>query len=185
MDKRLVRLSKFLSYVLRHRPESIGLSLDGGGWARCDELLAAVRRAGVSLDEGLLLQVVEQSEKKRFSFSDDGLRIRANYGHSISVDLELQPVVPPEFLYHGTARRCVASIRRQGLRREGRNYVHLSPDEHTAVGVGKRHGRSVILVVKARRMHHAGVTFYRSESGVWLTEKVPPEHILFPENRCS
>jgi putative RNA 2'-phosphotransferase len=185
MDNRLVRVSKFLSYVLRHRPESIGLSLDGGGWALVDELIATARRAGVSFDEDLLRQVVGQSDKKRLSFSDNCLRIRANYGHSITVDLELQPVVPPEVLYHGTARRFVESIRRQGLRREGRSYVHLSPDEHTAVGVGKRHGKPVVLVVQARCMHDAGFTFYRSESGVWLTEEVPAQHILFPENRCS
>ena len=182
MNERLVRLSKFLSYVLRHHPESIGLELDEGGWARVDELLTAAQRAGVSLNEESLRQVVEQSDKKRFAFSEDSLRIRAEYGHSIPVELDLQAVLPPEFLYHGTARRFVASIRRQGLRRRGRNYVHLSPDEHTAIGVGKRHGKPVILVVQARRMHGSGFTFYRSESGTWLTEEVPPEYIVFPES---
>jgi len=182
MNERLVQLSKFLSYVLRHRPERVGLSLDEGGWARVDELLQAAHQAGVSLSEELLRQVVEQSDKKRFAFSEDGLRIRADYGHSIPVELGLQPVAPPEFLYHGTAKRFVASIRRQGLRRRGRNYVHLSPDEHTAIGVGQRHGKPVILVVQARRMHETGFTFYRSESGIWLTEEVPPGYILFPES---
>ena len=182
MDNKLVRISKFLSYVLRHRPETISLELDESGWARVDELLTAAQRAGVSLNEELLRQVVAQSDKKRFAFSEDGLRIRADYGHSIPVELGLQPVAPPEFLYHGTARRFVASIRRQGLRRRGRNYVHLSPDEHTAIGVGQRHGKPVILVVQARRMHETGFTFYRSESGIWLTEEVPAEYILFPES---
>lgn len=182
MDSKLIRISKFLSYVLRHRPETIGLELDESGWARVDELLTAAQRAGVSLNEEQLRQVVEQSDKKRFAFSEDGLRIRADYGHSIPVELGLQPVAPPEFLYHGTARRFVASIRRQGLRRRGRNCVHLSPDEHTAIGVGKRHGKPVILVVQARRMHGSGFTFYRSESGIWLTEGVPAEYILFPES---
>ncbi len=181
MDEPLVRLSKFLSYVLRHHPESIGLELDEGGWVRVDVLLAAAQQSGKTLDEGLLQQVVQQGGKRRFSFSEDGLRIRANYGHSIPVDLQLEPAEPPEFLYHGTARRFLGAIRREGLHRRGRNYVHLSLDEESAAQVGSRHGRPVVLVVEARRMHQAGHAFYCSQSGIWLTEEVPAQYLSFPE----
>lgn len=181
MDRRLVRISKFLSLVLRHKPETIGLSLDRGGWARVDELIAAANRAGVSLDRALLREVVEGNDKQRFAFSDDGLRIRASQGHSIAVDLGLEPRVPPEFLYHGTATRFLKSIKRRGLVPRSRNHVHLSPDERTAVGVGKRHGKPVVLIIQAGRMHTDGFEFYLAANGVWLTEKVPAEYIMFPE----
>jgi putative RNA 2'-phosphotransferase len=181
VNEPLVRLSKFLSYVLRHDPESIGLELDEGGWVPVDALLAAAQHSGTTLDVGLLRQVVAQGDKRRFSFSEDGLRIRANYGHSIPVDLQLEPAEPPNFLYHGTAKRFLDSIRREGLQRRGRNYVHLSPDEESAVQVGSRHGRPVVLVIEARRMHQAGHAFYRSPSGIWLTEKVPVQYLSFPE----
>ena len=181
MNEQLVQLSKFLSYVLRHHPESIGLQLDEGGWVRVDVLLAAAQQAGKTLDEALLRQVVEQGKKRRFSFSEDGRRIRANYGHSIPVDLQLEPAEPSEVLYHGTARRFLDSILREGLHRRGRNYVHLSPDEETAVQVGSRHGRPVVLVVQARRMHQAGHAFYCSPSGIWLTEEVPAQYLSIPE----
>jgi putative RNA 2'-phosphotransferase len=178
MDERLVRLSKFLSYVLRHHPESIGLQLDTGGWARVDELLAAARQRGTALDEELLQQVVAHGDKRRFSFNADGQRIRANYGHSIPVDLGLKRIEPPEFLYHGTAKRLVEIIRRDGLHARGRNFVHLSPDEETAKQVGARHGKPVVLVVHARRMHRDGHAFHLSEGGIWLTRWVPAEYIL-------
>ncbi len=181
MDARLVRMSKFLSYVLRHHPESIGLELDEGGWVRVDVLLSAAEQSGTTLDERLLQQVVQQGDKKRFSFSEDRLRIRANYGHSISIDLGLEPIEPPELLYHGTAKCFLDSIRREGLQRRGRNYVHLSPDEKSAVQVGARHGRAVVLVVESRRMHQAGHAFYCSQSGIWLTEEVPAQYLSFPE----
>jgi putative RNA 2'-phosphotransferase len=178
MNERLVQLSKFLSYVLRHQPQSIGLQLDAAGWARVDELIAAARQSGKALDEGLVRQIVERGDKRRFSLSADGRRIRANYGHSISVDLGLEPVEPPEFLYHGTARRFLETIRREGLHARERNFVHLSPDERTAVQVGARHGRPVVLVVDAGRMHQDGHTFYLSEGGIWLTQWVPVQYIL-------
>lgn len=180
MNEQLVRLSKFLSYVLRHHPESIGLELDEGGWVRVDALLKAAQQRGKALDEGLLRQLVERGEKRRFSFSEDGLRLRANYGHSIPVDLQLEPVDPPQFLYHGTAKRFLDSIRRKGLQHRGRNYVHLSPDEETAAQVGSRHGRPVVLVIQAQRMHQAGYAFYCSQSGIWLTEEVPAQYLAFP-----
>jgi putative RNA 2'-phosphotransferase len=182
MNRKLVRISKFLSLVLRHKPETIGLSLDQGGWARVDELIVASNRSGVPLDEGLLQEVVEQNDKQRFAFSDDGLRIRASQGHSIPVELGLEPLVPPEFLYHGTATRFLQSIRRQGLAPGRRNQVHLSPDERTAVRVGQRHGNPVVLTVQAGRMYANGFTFYLSANGVWLTERVPAEYIKFPNH---
>jgi putative RNA 2'-phosphotransferase len=181
MDKKLVRISKFLSLVLRHKPETIGLSLDRGGWARVDELIAAANRAGMPLDQASLQQVVEQNDKQRFAFSDDGLRIRASQGHSLPVDLGLKPLVPPQLLYHGTATRFLNSIRRQGLVPRGRTHVHLSPDEPTAVRVGERHGKPVVLRVQAGRMHRDGFRFYLSANGVWLTQKVPVEYLVFPK----
>lgn len=182
MDRRRVRISKFLSLVLRHKPAIIGLSLDRGGWAGVDELIAAAERAGLSLDRALLREVVEGSEKQRFAFSDDGLRIRASQGHSIAVDLGLEPRVPPEFLYHGTATRFLRSIERRGLLPKRRNHVHLFPDEGTALGVGKRHGKPIVLIVQAGLMHTDGFEFYLAANGVWLTEKVPAEYIMFPES---
>lgn len=179
-DRSHVRISKFLSLVLRHKTESFGLSLDQHGWISVDKLLAEANRAGVSLSKELLVQVVRHNDKQRFAFSDDGLRVRATYGHSVAVDLGLQPVVPPEILFHGTATRFINSIKKQGLRRGRRLHVHLSPDEHTAISVGKRHGKPVVLTVKALRMHEKGFKFYRSDSGIWLTNSVPTEHIIFP-----
>jgi putative RNA 2'-phosphotransferase len=180
MDKKLVRISKFLSLVLRHKPETIGLSLDRGGWARVDELIAAANRADLPLDEASLREVVEQNDKQRFALSDDGLRVRASQGHSLPVELDLEPLAPPQFLYHGTASRFLNSIRRQGLVPRGRMHVHLSPDEPTAVRVGRRHGKPVVLTVQAGRMHRDGFRFYLSANGVWLTGKVPVEYLMFP-----
>lgn len=173
----VVRLSKFLSRVLRHDPTSIGLTLDAQGWADVDALLAGAKRAGVPLTLERLRQVVAENDKQRFTLSDDG-RIRANQGHSIPVDLGLEPRRPPAQLYHGTADRFVADIRRDGLSPRRRNHVHLSPDEATATRVGARHGRPVVLVIEAARLHDAGHIFYLAENGVWLTDRVPPEYIV-------
>ena len=135
MKKRLVRTSKFLSLVLRHRPEVIGLELDAAGWAEVPELIRLAREHGRELSEALIREVVETIDKRRFSLSDDGSRIRARQGHSLTVDLGLEPVTPPEMLYHGTAKRFLDSIRRQGLRKGKRHHVHLSVDEATAYKV--------------------------------------------------
>jgi putative RNA 2'-phosphotransferase len=180
MHKKLVEISKFLSLVLRHRPAKIGLSLDEGGWAQVDDLLAAAQRAGISLDRDTLQQVVAHNDKQRFSFSADHSKIRANQGHSISVDLGLEPLAPPELLFHGTATRFLASIKAQGLIPRGRQYVHLSPDEPTAIKVGQRHGQPIVLTIQAGRMYADGLTFYRSANGVWLTDNVPVDYIVFP-----
>jgi putative RNA 2'-phosphotransferase len=181
MDKKLIKISKFLSLVLRHKPETIGLSLDQGGWAQVNELLSAAKRAGVPLNEEILRQVVEQNDKQRFTFSEDHWKIRANQGHSIAVDLGLEPLIPPELLFHGTAIRFIESIKQKGLLPGSRRQVHLSPDERTAVKVGQRHGKPIVLTIQTGRMHKSGFQFYRSANLVWLTDKVPIEYIIFPE----
>ena len=180
MDERdIVHISKFLSLVLRHRPEVVGMKLEEGGWLRVDELIAGAKEAGVSLNREVLRVVVEHSDRKRFSFSEDGQKVRANYGHSIPIDLDLEPIEPPEFLFHGSAVQFIDAIRREGLVPQGRQYVHLSPDEQTAAEVGQRHGEAVVCTIQARLMHESGFRFYRTVSGLWLTEHVPSEYIEF------
>lgn len=180
MDASLIGTSKFLSKVLRHAPESVGLRLDEAGWVDVDDLLAAAARAGVALNRPTLERVIAENDKKRFALSGDGVRIRASQGHSVAVELGLTPLEPPEVLFHGTADRNVESIRAQGLVPGRRTHVHLSADEATAVNVGRRHGRPVVLRVQAGELHRAGHPFFRSENGVWLTAAVPPGHIHFP-----
>lgn len=181
MEKQLVRISKFLSLVLRHKPETIQLQLDEHGWADVEELIARARNVGVKIDKQILRRVVAQNDKRRFSFSEDASKIRANQGHSIAVDLDLTSVTPPEKLYHGTATRFLKSIRVEGLLPRGRQHVHLSQDEKTAIMVGKRHGKPVVLVISSGEMVKQGYQFFRSANGVWLTEKIPVEYISFPE----
>ena len=177
MNRHHVQTSKFLSLILRHNPEKIGLVLDTEGWASVPELLRLANAAGHPLSQELLLDVVERNDKQRFAMSADGKRIRANQGHSVQADLGLAPTEPPEHLYHGTAERNLASIRRTGLVSGSRNHVHLSPDEATATKVGQRHGRPVVLIVDATSMHRSGHTFYLSANGVWLVDRVPPEYL--------
>lgn len=178
MEQRLVRMSKFLSLVLRHNPGKIGLTLDPQGWVAVDELLAAANQHGVPLDRATLQVIVETNDKRRFALSDDGLRIRASQGHSVAVDLALDPITPPELLYHGTAAHSAPSILREGIQKRSRQHVHLSPDHATAVQVGRRHGSPVVLTVRAGAMAAAGHLFYRSANGVWLTDYVPPEFLV-------
>jgi putative RNA 2'-phosphotransferase len=180
MATNLVQLSKFLSLVLRHKPEEIGLALDENGWANVDELLRLASQSGRPLTRPILEQIVAESDKQRFAFSDDGRRIRANQGHSLAVDLALPPSQPPEMLYHGTASRFLDSIRAGGLQAGSRQHVHLSLDVATAIKVGQRHGKPVVLEVRAGAMHAAGNPFYLSANGVWLTERVPVEFLTFP-----
>jgi putative RNA 2'-phosphotransferase len=172
MDADLTRISKFLSLVLRHDPGKIGLTLDGQGWAEVDELIACAGRHGRRLDRSIVERVVATNDKKRFALSEDGRKIRASQGHSVEVDLALEPRTPPEVLFHGTATRFLDSIRARGLMAGSRNHVHLSSDEATAVKVGSRHGRPVVLRVRAGEMARSGVAFYLSDNGVWLTEHV-------------
>ncbi|VTS05583.1 RNA 2'-phosphotransferase [Tuwongella immobilis] len=180
MSNAHVSMSKFLSLVLRHQPQTIGLSLDANGWADVDELLTRANQHGKRISRELLEAIVRDNDKQRFAFNDDRTRIRANQGHSVSVDLELTPKTPPELLYHGTATRFVASIRAQGLLPRSRQQVHLSADEATAIAVGKRHGKPAVLIVAAAEMHAAGHAFFQADNGVWLTDTVPPQFLSFP-----
>lgn len=164
--------SKFLSLVLRHKPEEIGLALDKEGWANVDELIAKSNQNNLNISFDDLEEIVRLNDKKRFVFSDDFSRIRANQGHSIAVDLKLKPVTPPTILYHGTAEKNIASILEKGIFKQDRKYVHLSADVETAIKVGMRYGKPVILVVKALEMHQKGYTFYLSENNVWLIDFV-------------
>jgi putative RNA 2'-phosphotransferase len=182
VDDRLKRISKFLSLILRHRPEQIGLNLDRAGWADIEELISKSLESGVVLDRPILRQIVEQADKKRFSFSDDGKRIRADYGHSIAIQPAEESTRPPEFLFHGTARRFLQSIQRGGLGPADRQYVHLVEDTKTAMEVGRRHGEPVVIIVKAREMHGQGYEFFKTESGIWLTKEVPAEYIIVEGN---
>jgi putative RNA 2'-phosphotransferase len=170
------KISKFLSFILRHKPDAIDLVLDEQGWVDIDELISKANQSkeSIALDRSLILAVAESNDKKRFAISEDGLRIRANQGHSINVDLQLKPVTPPEFLFHGTATRFLDSILREGLQPKERQYVHLSKDIETATAVGRRYGKPVILKIKALLMHEQGFRFYLSENGVWLTNLVKP-----------
>jgi len=177
VDAELVRFSRFLSRVLRHRPESIQLELDDHGWARVDELVVRANVAGVALTREILDEVVARNDKQRFAYDADQTRIRARQGHSIPVDLGLAPVAPPDVLYHGTGSRAVDSIRSEGLTPHGRQHVHLSADLATAIAVGRRHGRPVVFTVDAAGMQRDGHPFYRSENGVWLAAAVPVRYL--------
>lgn len=180
MDQELTRLSKFLSLVLRHDPGRIHLTLDGAGWADVEALLTAANKAGQPLTRTLLQRIVAENDKQRFRFSEDGLRIRASQGHSVAVALALPPKLPPDLLYHGTATRFLASIRQQGLLAQRRQQVHLSADQATAVKVGQRHGKPVVLTVRSGDMHRDGYLFYQADNGVWLTDQVPPHYLIIP-----
>jgi len=174
-----VRLSKLLSLVLRHRPETIGITLDAAGWVDVDTLLEAMAAHGQPVTIEQLRSLVASSDKQRFALSDDGRRIRANQGHSVQVELGYEPAVPPERLYHGTTGRFVESIRTQGLVKGSRHHVHLSETPETAVIVGQRRGKPVVLTIQAGDMHRKGFTFYRTPNGVWLTDNVPAPYLVF------
>jgi putative RNA 2'-phosphotransferase len=178
--KEIIKTSKFLSLILRHEPERVGLKLGEAGWIGVDELLRAVNQHGVPLTLEQLKHIVATSDKKRYAFSEDGLRIRASQGHSVEVDLQYERQAPPELLYHGTATRFLESIRKDGLQRMGRHEVHLSAETKVTVQVGSRHGKPVLLVIRAGEMHQAGHVFRRSANGVWLVNHVPPNFIEFP-----
>jgi len=179
-EKEIIKTSKFLSLILRHEPERAGLKLGDAGWVGVDELLQAVNSHGVTLTLDQLKHIVATSDKKRFAFSDDGQRIRASQGHSIEVDLQYPPQIPPEVLYHGTAERFLDSIRQQGLQKMERHDVHLSAETKVTVQVGGRHGKPALLTIRAGDMHRAGFVFRCSANGVWLVDHVPPQFIQFP-----
>lgn len=174
---RLVKISKYLSKHLRHTPDRLGLTLAAGGWVTVDELLAACAAHQFPITRAELEEVVTTSDKQRFSLDETNTRIRANQGHSIEIDLQLEPKIPPDVLYHGTGEKSVAAILQSGLLKMARHHVHLSKDMETARKVGMRHGRPVILTVDAAAMNLAGFTFYCSDNGVWLVDEVPHQYL--------
>ena len=175
-----IQVSKFLSLVLRHQPQMIGLALTPDGWADVEELIAKARTRRVDLTPALLEQVVRNNDKQRFSLSEDKKRIRANQGHSVAVDLGLPTRQPPDILFHGTATRFIASIEKQGLNSGSRQHVHLSANIETAIKVGSRHGVPIVLRVDAKAMYQAGLKFFMSDNGVWLTDHVPARYLSPP-----
>lgn len=178
-NKKLTEVSKFLSFVLRHQPQEIGLSLDPEGWADIDALILAANKSGQTFDKATLMQVVETSDKKRFSISEDGLRIRAAQGHSTeTVSIDYPEKTPPEFLYHGTATRFLDAILKEGLKPGSRHHVHLSESVDTATAVGQRYGKPVVLKIEALRMHQQGFKFFQADNGVWLSTNIAPAFII-------
>ena len=173
------RTSRFLSRVLRHQPDLAGLTLGRGGWVPVDKLLRGMKRAGHGLTRAELGRIVAENDKQRFTFSEDGRRIRAAQGHSVPVDLELPALHPPAGLFHGTTRARLDAIWADGVRPGRRVHVHLSGDRETAIRVGRRHGRPVVLRVAPGRMHADGYVFWRADNGVWLTDCVPPAYLGF------
>lgn len=178
MENHLIKYSRKLSLILRHKPEVIGLNLDENGWAGVTELLRKFGQPPLSME--ILEKVVATNDKKRFAFNDDKTKIRASQGHSIEVDLDLEAQIPPLVLFHGTASKNLQNIREQGLIKGSRQYVHLSADKTTAKKVGSRHGVPVILELKTQAMLDDGFKFYVSANGVWLIDNVPAKYLIFP-----
>ncbi len=172
----LTETSKFLSLILRHKPEVIGITLDEHGWADVEEVIAGISKKR-KFDRGMLEEIVRTDPKQRYSFNEDATLIRANQGHSIPVDVELETAEPPEILWHGTGEKYVRAIEKTGLLPKSRLYVHISGDMETAYKVGQRHGKAVVYRVLARKMMEDGYTFYCSKNGVWLTKEVPVSYL--------
>lgn len=172
-----IRLGRFLSLVLRHDPAAAGITLDENGWADVRKLLAGVKRSGRPVNMDTLERIVRENNKSRYSFNEDHTKIRANQGHSVNVDVGLKEQIPPQCLYHGTATRFLDDIMKRGITRGSRQHVHLSDETDTAVQVGGRHGKPVVLQVDAAAMARSGHRFWRSENGVWLCEEVPAEYL--------
>lgn len=172
-----VELGKFISLILRHKPQVIGITLDQNGWADTQELLAGINASNRYIDMEILERIVRENNKKRYSFNEDKSRIRANQGHSISVNVEMKEMTPPDELYHGTADRFLDSIREKGILKMNRQYVHLSADAETAKAVGKRHGKPVVLVIDTKKMVEDGYIFWLSDNGVWQSEDIKWEYV--------
>ncbi len=176
-SNRLIQISKYLSKHLRHTPERIGLTLESGGWVEINRLLEACQQDQFSLSLAELEAVVANNDKKRFSFNETRTKMRANQGHSIPIELQLVPVQPPSILYHGTHQNAVESILKNGLLKQSRHHVHLSRDIPTAIQVGQRRGKAVVIAVDAQKMSVEGYTFYCADNGVWLVDAVPAEYL--------
>ena len=173
----LTKVSRYISYLLRHNPESAGLKLDNHGWCNSKDLIKVLKEKYPGFKSEMLDEIVNTDEKKRYSFDKYKMRIRANQGHSINVDADLKEAIPPDILYHGTSIKYVYSIYKEGIKHMSRLYVHLSKDIDTAVKVGKRHGGPVVLEIDCRSMISDGYKFYLSENSVWLTKIVPSKYI--------
>lgn len=171
------RLSVFISLILRHKPETIGIKLDDYGYADVNELIEKINNTGRNINIEILEQIVKEDNKQRYSFNDDRSKIRANQGHSINVNVELRELEPPRFLYHGTATRFLDNIKKEGIVSKSRLYVHLSNDIDTAVQVGKRHGVPVVLKINTGKMYENGYKFYLSENNIWLCKYIPFEYV--------
>lgn len=172
------KLSKFISLILRHKPDEIGITLDDFGWAKVEDLINGINNSSRKIDMETLEEIVRTDNKQRYSFNEDKTKIRANQGHSVPVNIEFKELEPPNTLYHGTATKSIEGIKQQGIKSMSRLYVHLSKDFETAANVGSRHGKCVVLIINAKRMYEDGLKFYLSENGVWLTEYVDPKYIL-------
>ncbi len=178
-EKAKNKISKFLSLVLRHSPDTIGLRQDENGWANVTELISQSAGKGLIFSSHELEEVVVTNDKQRFSYNEDKTRIRASQGHSIDIELQLEAMVPPDILYHGTVEKFLQNIMNEGLRKMDRHHVHLSKDSETAEKVGSRRGSAVLLIVRSREMSLDGFEFYLSANGVWLTDQVPVKYIDF------
>lgn len=177
VGKEDMKISKFISLVLRHKPDEIGLTLDEYGYVNTSDLIKGLNRKGYKVTVSDIERIVAEDDKQRYSFNYDKNKIKANQGHSIQVNLELQAIDPPEVLYHGTSTRFSESIYNEGIRKQGRQYVHLSADLETAAKVGKRHGELVIFKISSEQMCKDGYKFFLSENNVWLTDYVPAKYI--------
>ncbi|MGN0144665.1 MAG: RNA 2'-phosphotransferase [Clostridium sp.] len=177
MSNNDAKLGKFISLILRHKPETIGISLDPHGWAEVSELIDGINKCGHKIDFETLDRIVRENNKKRYSFNEDKTKIRANQGHSVNVDVELKKVIPPEVLYHGTAERFLDSIKEKGILKMSRQYVHLSENKETAVNVGKRHGKPIVLAIDTKSMMKDGFEFYLSENRVYLCKYIPWKYV--------
>jgi putative RNA 2'-phosphotransferase len=176
-NNRVVQISKTMSKALRHNPQSLGLKLSESGWVSVNTLLEALNRKGFSVTQAELEEVVELNDKQRFAFDHNQENIRASQGHSVPVELGLVALKPPEILFHGTNQNAISSILESGLSRMKRHHVHLSADTQTAHRVGSRHGKAIILKVRALEMHRAGYEFFCSQNGVWLVDTVPTKFL--------
>lgn len=176
-SKELTKLSKFISFVLRHKPEVAKLDMDEYGWVKTEDLIKGLNEAGYIINLEDLTTIVDTDNKSRYSFNNDRSKIRANQGHSIKVNLELSAIEPPHILYHGTASKFLDNILKEGIKSKSRVYVHLSLDKDTAIEVGSRHGQPVVLTIDTKKMYEDGLDFYLSENGVWLTDFVDKKYI--------
>ncbi|QVK18163.1 RNA 2'-phosphotransferase [Mycoplasmatota bacterium] len=173
-----IELSKFISLILRHKPEIINIKLDDNGWADVEVLINGINKKDFNINMGILERIVETNNKQRFAFNDNKTKIRANQGHSIAVDVELEELIPPDILYHGTSKRFLENILKDGITKQNRNHVHLSANVDTALIVGKRHGNPIVLKINSKQMSNDGIKFYKSKNNVWLTDYVNSKYFI-------